>query len=718
MSDRRGRCFPRSLAILTAIWLAGFLAGAAQQSPQQPPLKYEVSVTLKLVQVYVTDKSGKPVRDLTKDEFRLTDNGKPVTISAFERHDLAEAPTAGVEAPAPEPAAEAPAPVLNRKFIILFDFAFNTGHGVKASIDAAGHFLDTEVRPEDELAFLSYSMVKGLKIHEFLTTDHAKVRTALAGISSKDIAGRADEVEQAYWLAVENPSLMEAPKLGLSSLEIARLDSMQQAGNYFRALTLLAQSLRLVQGQKNVLFFSTGIPYSLVNASRSAGTAGPISGNQPRQGGSYPNPGSTFLVGNYELRPLQEAMFREFSASNCSIYAFDTRESSKIPALFDLDSMNLQAGGGALGADGKVFREDRLTGMDSLKSLSKQTGGKYYSNIILHEKNLDEVSAVTGTYYVLGYSVPAVADGAFHKIGVEVARKGCEIRTQPGYFDPKPFSEFTDLEKNIQLFDLALNEKSEFQAPKPLPISALTYDAGQGVRVMARIPQGLWAQLGGKTTELLALFFDAKDDLTSLQRMAVARADYGGRDLLFSAGTAAKPGAVKCRVVLRDLETGQSAVGSTTAYSGPTNRQVLSVHSPLLLVEGRSPFHIEGVVKGAAEKPPWHDLYPYDAEKFSPVVGDAPVSAGKVGVILLYSAPGLGTADLTFGANLVNSVTGRNLAVPLELRESSARGTGAAERLEIGLTDVPDGKYILFIHVGNKLTGQVVSARSPLTVGH
>jgi hypothetical protein len=78
---------------------------SGQQTPQQPALQHEVSVTLKLIQVYVTDKSGKPVRDLTKDEFRLTDNGKPVTISAFERHDLAAAPTAGVEAPAPEPAA-------------------------------------------------------------------------------------------------------------------------------------------------------------------------------------------------------------------------------------------------------------------------------------------------------------------------------------------------------------------------------------------------------------------------------------------------------------------------------------------------------------------------------------------------------------------------------------------------------------------------------------
>ncbi len=181
------------------------------QSSQQPPLKYEVSVALKLIQVYVTDKSGQPVRDLTKDEFKLTDNGKPVTISAFERHDLAAAPTAGVAAPAPEPAAAAvprEAPVLGRKFIIFFDYAFNTGHGVKASLVAARQFLDTVVRPDDELAFASFSMFDGLKIHEFLTTDHAKVRAALSSVSSKNIAGRADEVEQAYWLAVDNPTLV------------------------------------------------------------------------------------------------------------------------------------------------------------------------------------------------------------------------------------------------------------------------------------------------------------------------------------------------------------------------------------------------------------------------------------------------------------------------------------------------------------------------------
>jgi VWFA-related protein len=727
----------RSAVALTAISLVAPVSPRTPlsregQATQQPPLKYDVSVTLKLIQVYVTDKSGQPVRDLTKEEFRPTDNGQPVTLSAFEKHDLAATPTAGVEAPAPESAtAAAPreAPVLGRKFIIFFDYAFNTGHGVKASLVAARQFLDTVVRPDDELAFASFSMFDGLKIHEFLTTDHAKVSAALSSVSSKEIVGRADEVEQAYWLAVDNPTLAKGGSFtvgGMTELDLARLDSMQQAGRYLRALTLFAQSLRLVQGQKNILFFSGGLPSSMVNASRGVGgtvrgSSAPggssISGNAGYQGGA--SGGSTFQVGNSELRPLQKAMLREFSASNCSLFSFDTRESSKIPSLFDADQMALESGGNPLLGNNSLYRDDKVTGMDSLKTLSKETGGKYYSNIAFHEKNLDEVSAVTGTYYVLGYSVPAVADGEFHKIRVEVTRKGCQVRTQPGYFNPKPYREFTDLEKDIQLFDLALNEKPEFQNPEPLPVSALAYDAGPGARVraLALIPRTVWTGLGGQTAEIVALFFDAQDALMSLQRIAVAKADYADKDVLFSAGTAGRPGLVKCRVILRDLETGQSAAGSMTVPCGPLDRQVLSIFTPLLLVEGGGVFPIEGLVKGSAENPAWREIYAYDAGSLSPVVGSEPITADKVTVLLPYAAPGFGAPSLVFTANLVDSATGRSLPVPLELRETATRGPLGLQKIEVSLASVPRGNYLLFIHVGDTTTGRHISARVPLTVG-
>jgi VWFA-related protein len=724
----------RLAAIAFLLCLAGAMASGhdvAQQSPKQTPLQYEVTVTLKLIQVYVTDKSGKPVADLTKDDFAVMDNGRPVAVTAFERHELGLAPPAA-EAPQKE---EKPAPAppesrtINRKFIILFDLAFNSGHGVAASVKAALDFLDTKVAPEDETAFISYSMLKGLRVHESLTSDHAKVRKAVAAVTAKDLSGRADEIELAYWLMVQiaqNPDGdFRAAEAELRRMEWQRQDSMHQAQSYFLGLTALARALRLVQGQKSVLFFSAGVPSSLVNTTRSVG----IDTSRDNVGASTTrmSTGSTFDVGNSVLRPLQETMLKEFSASNCSFYAFDTRESSKgfTPFVYDEMQVLTRASGGMKSADGvnlaitNPFRDDKTTGIDSLKRLSDQTGGRYYSNIAFYEKNLEQVSDITGSYYVLGYSIPAAADGKFHDVKVEVKRKGCQVRAQRGYFNPKPFREYTDLEKDLHLFDLALNERSEFSAPKSLPVSALSYDSGQGARarVLARIPKDIWDRSGGNSVELVALFFDEQENLLSLQRATVSSVDYLGKELLFSAGTPARPGLVKCRVVVRDLETGTSAVGSAKSYIGKANDQGLTVHSPMLIAAGGGLFHLEGKVKGTPENPSWREIYSYDAAAFSPIVGGGAIKAGKVGVIVPYSASGTGRPDVVFKANLVNTATGENLPVTLGLKELSGRGAIWVQNLEISLETIPPGTYLLYIHAGDKPSGSVDSTHIPLTIG-
>ena len=92
----RGRVGRLSAAVIVLLF-------AAAASPQAP-LQHEVSVTLKLIQVFVTGPDGKPALDLAKSDFILTDNGKPQTITDFESHALA-APAAeravAVALPAP-----------------------------------------------------------------------------------------------------------------------------------------------------------------------------------------------------------------------------------------------------------------------------------------------------------------------------------------------------------------------------------------------------------------------------------------------------------------------------------------------------------------------------------------------------------------------------------------------------------------------------------------
>src|SRR5512136_2822931 len=86
---------------------AMFGAGVSPQDKGQTTLQYDVSVTLKLIQVYVVDKEGKPVTDLRVGDFELWDGGKLMPLTEFEAHSLSVEAIADTPAP---PAATVPPP--------------------------------------------------------------------------------------------------------------------------------------------------------------------------------------------------------------------------------------------------------------------------------------------------------------------------------------------------------------------------------------------------------------------------------------------------------------------------------------------------------------------------------------------------------------------------------------------------------------------------------
>ena len=61
---------------------------STQKKKDKGAIQHEVTVTLKLIQVYVTDKDGRPVTNLDKSDFEIFDNRKRKTITEFEAHSL------------------------------------------------------------------------------------------------------------------------------------------------------------------------------------------------------------------------------------------------------------------------------------------------------------------------------------------------------------------------------------------------------------------------------------------------------------------------------------------------------------------------------------------------------------------------------------------------------------------------------------------------------
>ncbi len=697
--------------LFSGIILAGLVRNlTSQENTQQPAaLQYEVSVVLKLVHVYVTDKNGKPVIDLTKDDFVLTDNGNPVKLTDFERHILEPSPLNAAPAVLPKTPAEPSPNPMNRKFFLFFDFAYNTPRGITKAKKAALHFVDTNVRPDDEVALLSYSTLKGLTVHQYLTGDRGKIHKVLARIDQKESAGRATEIEDQYWRLVEaNDASDPGPMYAASGL---REESKRMAETFMLRLTALAKALRLIPGQKQFILFSTGIPNSLIN------------GYQVKTAQFRGDPSDAAV--DRVLGERSEEMNREFTASGCTFYTFDTRESAKPAALFAYDEMTFATGSRTMFQTGQapqsatnVFKDDAASGQNTLKRLSDNTGGKYYSNINLYAKNLEQVQSITGTFYVLGYSIGQHYDGRFHEVKVAVKRPGCVVRAQTGYFAPKPYADYTELEKRLHLFDLALNERSPFRMPAEFFMATLSFPVGNDMRseVLAKIPGEITQKFTGSKVEFVSIVFDAKGDISDVRRLETDPRPHRGQALLFSTGLALKPGDYDCRIVIRDMQTGLSAVASTRAAFGKAVGSGLSLCTPLILVEETGTPVLDAGPGKKGDPYTWSEIYPFDRMIFSAALGAVSKVHKKLTVVVPYSSAGQGPATVALSVSVINMATGEQMPAAVELMEKSQNAMMEMARFELPIVDLQPGRYLLYIYAEDSVSRSLAHAQTSFVI--
>ena len=505
---------------------------------EQTQLRHEVKVTVKLIQVYVTDKKGNPILDLAKDDFEIFDEGKPQKITEFERHVFLPKEAAQPEVPGtPSPPAQE---LLPRKFFLLFDFAFNNGIGLEKSRKAALHLIDEELQLTDEVGILSYSAIKSLKMHEFLSTDRQAVRDVVNRIGMESISGRAENFETQYWQAKTFANPTDATRSGTVfdpkeflgqeqqwGWERSRLESKMQAQNFAIKMAELAKAMRYIPGHKQIVLLSSGVPYSLVYGVESP--LGELSAQE---------------FGEIWLQQRFEDMAKELSSANCTIYALDTQELSA-----------------TLGSD------LRLQGAASLQKLASATGGKYFGNINSYEQHVEKIQELTGCYYVLGYYVDDNLDGAYRKIKIEVTRPELNVHAQKGYFNPKPFKKYTDLERMLHLVDLALSKDPLFQAPYRFPLQVIPCpsDGQSNLCLAAQVPLQEIREIITGQVEMVTVIFNEKEEIVALKKSQRKVSRLSGERVSLGGSFSLPPGTYKCRLIIRNLETGRGAVASATA---------------------------------------------------------------------------------------------------------------------------------------------------------
>jgi len=519
------------LAFLAIGVSVALLPGIGQgQEKVRDNQQYQVSVIRKLIYRMVTDDKGQPVTDLNKDDFILYDNGQQKVITEFENHTMSllaekKEPEATVENKPEEKAPLlAPQPLLNRIFLYLFDLVFTDQGGFKLAREAALRSLEKELEPDMLVGVLTFSGGRVLNVLHQPDRNREGARRAIESIQARDIMPLApSRFEDSGFKMAASRSADEAysrPVFGFSQKSSDIMEGRIVASNFIWAMQSLAQALRYIEGKKIILLYSAGIH--------------PV----------YIGRGAYVDNGNADLGREYEQLCRQLADANASVFPVDTEDNSYL-AISDFHK-----------------------GAVSLQEISSKTGGQYTGTIYAAPDHIEKIETLTGAYYVLGYPIPESWDGKYHEIKVKVKKPGCRVIFQPGYFNQKPFSSFSELEKKIHLVDVALSPKPLSGEPVRLAMEAQVKSPAppHNIQLIASLRLEELGEVAGPRVEAVSLLFDQLDQIVDSRRVELdlTRPEYRQKPLSIESQLSAKPGTYKCRLVIRNTETGKSAVAAAS----------------------------------------------------------------------------------------------------------------------------------------------------------
>lgn len=413
---------------------------------QEIPFTFQVPVDVVVVHVTVLDRQGNPVRNLTADDFKVYDDGRPQTFHTF----ATEFYKAAKETPPPEsPSVEAAtegseSPRANQPRYLCF-------------------FIDDLVQPSIELYHPAMEAVRAFVAHDLERGDQVTLVAASGLVRypfSSDAAtllGQAEEMETK--LNRRQISLPTCPQM--SDLQAARIVDRMGAivpenSEYADedAVRVAATEMLTCNANVRLVYELQGRAAAVAEAKRLL----PPIAQQYTQEKEY-RIGSTltslrqyiaslrFYKGRKSLMLLsggfyssdtqyllQEVVDRALR-SGVTINSIDIRGAytTNIPAA------------DAVIADSSTMGQRTLLHMASIQAreeplaqMAADTGGMFaHGSNDLHA-GIRKIAERDAYSYILSYALSSMkSDGRFHKIRVEVDRPGVQINCRQGYYAPK-----------------------------------------------------------------------------------------------------------------------------------------------------------------------------------------------------------------------------------------------------------------------------------------
>lgn len=445
----------RVLSFVLALFLS--VAGQSQTGPQQPPPKQDdgrlrIDTELVQIDVVVTDKAGKPVGNLNREDFQLFEDGRPQSITHFAigssnrpaavtveaRKNSGKEPPVKELARAGIPAVNTPVPAQSGRYLVLAvdDLSLTPQHLLEIR-RTLRRFVNEQMASDDQAAIITTSGNLGLlqqftrnrfllrhAIDRLQVGNPAVTRPSIPHIS--DYQAELIESNDHEALAVAIEELLSSRHLPTDNEElINRL--IEKNDPIVRQAQSLARRIVTENTQRTTITLSTLEKY--IRLLR------PLPGRKIMFLLS-----DGFLLGGPSNNKQQDLLRIADAAtrSNVAIYSLDVRgqaagvpgRDATVEARF---SRTLYPG-----AEVRIALQGFDASRDGLNSMALDTGGfPLFNNNDLND-GLRRVLEENETYYLLAYEPESsYRDGRFHKLEVRVpGRLDLKVHTRKGYYAP------------------------------------------------------------------------------------------------------------------------------------------------------------------------------------------------------------------------------------------------------------------------------------------
>jgi VWFA-related protein len=584
----------RALAALAAASLFPLPLGAQNSQPQQSPQpqvvpinprqgptpppktkpapgeKGTIRATVNLVEidVQITNRDGKPIKALKREQFSVTEDGKPQKISTFEYNDIEQIETAGNtgEAPITVPLGTVVSPEQvkavvrdHRMIVLFFDLTSLEPEDLLRSTRAAQKYLREQITPADLVAVVVFGNT--LKVVANFTNDRKLLEQAVDSIipgHEAALVALADAAEAADGETAVTQDTAAAFTADDTEFNIFNTDRK------LAAVEALCEVLEGIPGRKSLVQFTSGITQT-----------------------------------GEENQSELIAATNSANRSNVSIYTVDSR--GLLTATPGGDATAAASSGTSMFTGATVISQSqsRQDSRETLATLAGDTGGRSFFDTGDFGKVFQSVQSDTSGYYLVGYySTNTANDGAWRRIHVKIdgLPPGAHVRFRQGYYAPRNFGLFTTEDRERQLEQAFNSDTPEVELP--VAVETAQFRLGPNeifVPIAAKLaPSALqWAQKRGSRETAFDFAAEVRDarsnrvvgalrDTITVKIDTERFQDLQQHALVYQGGIILAPGQYKLKFLARENESGRIGTFEENLSLAPPQPDHLQVSSLLL----------------------------------------------------------------------------------------------------------------------------------------